>query len=208
MHKVVSKLLLATLAISFISAQDSIYKVGTLDRSGAPPKRGHFESKSTMESDMFTKPVHSSEPIKDLSGISCPTCRVAMNTFDSIFQSDKVVTKIEGVCIDICLKYLSYGEDVCTEMVDRMAPIIIHVLANSFLESDYMCAEILGICSTPVYTKEYAKDYVDAMLATKPEIIQDNNYVNSLYAKIKADPNPRPTFKAVHISDLHMDYSY
>jgi hypothetical protein len=41
-------------------------------------------------------------------------------------------------------------------------------------------------------------------------LIKDNNYVNSLYAKIKADPNAesRPTLKAVHFSDLHMDYSY
>jgi Calcineurin-like phosphoesterase len=93
-------------------------------------------------------------------------------------------------------------------MVDRMAPIIIHVIANSFLAADYMCAEILGACSTPVYTKEYAADYAAAMIAGKPDLVKDNNYINDLYARIKADPSPRKTLKFAHVSDLHMDYSY
>lgn len=133
-----------------------------------------------------------------------------MRSFDSILESDSVVSKIEGIAINICLKYLSYGQDVCTMMVDRMAPIIIHVLANSYLEADYMCAGLLEVCSSPVYIKEYASDYKAQLLATKPDLIKDNNYVNSLYEKIKAAPNAanRPTFKAVHFSDLHMDYSY
>jgi hypothetical protein len=67
-------------------------------------------------------------------------------------------------------------------MVNRMAPIIIHVLSNSFLSADYMCAEILKTCANPVYIKEYAKDYADAMIAGKPDLIKDNNYINNLYA--------------------------
>jgi len=93
-------------------------------------------------------------------------------------------------------------------MVNRMAPIIIEVIAKSFLSADYMCAGILGICSSPTYTKEYASDYAKAMLATKPELIADNNYINSIYDIINADPNPRKILRAVHVSDLHMDYSY
>jgi 3',5'-cyclic AMP phosphodiesterase CpdA len=46
------------------------------------------------------------------------------------------------------------------------------------------------------------------MLSTKPESIMDNNYINSLYEDIKADPNPRPILTIAHISDLHMDYSF
>jgi hypothetical protein len=67
--------------------------------------------------------------------------------------TDTVVASIEDWAVGICLKYLSYGEEVCTSMVDRMAPIIINVLADSYLQADYMCAGLLGICESPVYTK-------------------------------------------------------
>ena len=48
------------------------------------------------------------------------------------------------------------------------------------------------------------------MLASKPDFIKDNNYINSLYDKIQADPerDSRPIYTSVHFSDLHMDYSF
>jgi hypothetical protein len=76
-----------------------------------------------------------------------------MKTLDSILNSESTIEKLENISINICLKYLSYGQDVCTMMVDRMAPIIIHVLANSYLEADYMCAGLLEVCASPVYIK-------------------------------------------------------
>lgn len=52
------------------------------------------------------------------------------------------------------------------------------------------------------------QSYIDRVLADKPESIQNDDYVNSLYEKIRNDPNPRPTIKAVHISDPHIDFDY
>jgi hypothetical protein len=37
-----------------------------------------------------------------------------MKSVSSIIVSDKVVGEVEGIAINICLKYLTYGEDVCT----------------------------------------------------------------------------------------------
>jgi hypothetical protein len=46
------------------------------------------------------------------------------------------------------------------------------------------------------------------MIATKPDLIKDNNFINNIYEKIKSDPNPRKILKAAHMSDVHMDYDY
>jgi hypothetical protein len=89
-----------------------------------------------------------------------------------------------------------------------MGDILIPVLADSILSTDYMCAYFLELCDTPTFTKYFAADYATALLATKPASLADNNYVNSLYDIIKADPNPRPTYKAVQISDVHIDFYY
>jgi hypothetical protein len=116
------------------------------------------------------------------NGISCESCKVVMKGFDKIMNMPTVLNKTEDIALKICLKYLSYGDVVCTEMIDRMAPIIVDSLTSSMLSANYMCAELLGVCSSPVYTKEYASDYAAAQIASKPEFIQDNNYINNLYA--------------------------
>lgn len=48
------------------------------------------------------------------------------------------------------------------------------------------------------------------MLADKPALIQNDDYVDNLYKMIAADPNKdqRPTLKFVHFTDIHMDPFY
>lgn len=46
------------------------------------------------------------------------------------------------------------------------------------------------------------------LVDSKPENIKDNHFVDDLYEKIKADPNPRKTRRSIQISDLHIDFAY
>lgn len=127
------------------------------------------------------KPTTQSIPIEDelsINGVTCSTCRVGMKTFDSLFESPEIVSKIEAFSLKICLKYLYYGEEVCTDMINRMAPIIIDVVAHSYLSGDYVCAYLTGLCASPTYTPEYAEDYKQNMLSGKPDLIKNNDYVN------------------------------
>lgn len=45
-------------------------------------------------------------------------------------------------------------------------------------------------------------------LASKPSIIEKNDFVNKIYAKIKADPKPREIVRSIQLSDLHIDFKY
>ena len=45
-------------------------------------------------------------------------------------------------------------------------------------------------------------------MADKPDSIKDDNFVNNLYAEMKADTKPRETYRVVHLSDVHLDNDY
>jgi len=123
---------------------------------------------------------------------------LGFKTLDTFLKSESGLGKLENFAISLCEgPFIGLYPSVCEGAVTEMADILIPVLADSFLSADYMCAYMLGLCSSPVYTPYYAQDYVDSILPTKPALIADNNYVNSLYDKIKADPNPRKTLKAI-----------
>lgn len=76
------------------------------------------------------------------------------------------------------------------------------------LTRDRICDELLGFCKKPTYETFPVADFEARVLADKPESIVNNDYVNKLYDQIYSDPNPRPTIKAVHISDPHIDFDY
>ena len=71
-----------------------------------------------------------------------------------------------------------------------------------------ICDEDLGLCSNPKITELSADDFVSKRLASKPDIIKNNDFVNNIYAKIKADPNPREIVRSIQITDLHIDFYY
>lgn len=48
------------------------------------------------------------------------------------------------------------------------------------------------------------------MLASKPDSVKNDDFIDNLYKEIAADPNreQRPTLKFVHFTDIHMDMKY
>ena len=53
------------------------------------------------------------------------------------------------------------------------------------------------MCSRPVFKTIDSKDYVEKLLAEKPEIIQNNDFVENIYTEIKNDKSERKTVKVV-----------
>ncbi len=46
------------------------------------------------------------------------------------------------------------------------------------------------------------------MLKSKPEHLQDDNFVNNLYEDLLKDKHPRKTLKMVQVTDIHLDLKY
>jgi len=66
----------------------------------------------------------------------------------------------------------------------------------------------LGFCDTPEIKTLYTEEYKAELLATKPDKIKNDDYVNNLYKQIYADPNPRKSLTMLHLSDIHLDIEY
>jgi hypothetical protein len=49
------------------------------------------------------------------------------------------------------------------------------------------------------------KTFVDRVLSSKPESLKNNDFVDNLYKSIEGQKD-RKTFKAVHFSDVHVDF--
>ena len=92
---------------------------------------------------------------------------------------------------------------VCPGAVKEMGDIILPVLSESLLDPEFFCTEFLGYCSTSYYMF-YAEDYVEKLLATKPEAAMDNNYLNTIYSTVRGET--RKILTAVQISDPHVDF--
>lgn len=71
-----------------------------------------------------------------------------------------------------------------------------------------ICDEMLGWCNRPHITEIDLEQVVNDILADKPAEIQDDNFINDLYAQIAADTTERPTLTAVQLSDVHLDFEY
>jgi hypothetical protein len=86
-----------------------------------------------------------------------------------------------------------------------MAEVIIPTLTNFILSPDYLCSRVLSMCD-PIFKELDQNDFINRVLADKPEFLKSNNFVNDLYDSISA--KPRKTFKAAHYSDVHVDHQY
>jgi len=128
-----------------------------------------------------------------------------MAEFDKLFSGtkDMLETVADIVCADYVMKQ---NDTVCHGAVAEMGDVLVPVLEQSLLDPDYFCSEFLGQCSSKNYYFFEAEGYVDTILKTKPANIQNDNYLNSLYQSIKGQN--RKTIKAVHISDVHVDFLY
>ena len=98
--------------------------------------------------------------------------------------------------------------ELCPDIVAMMAPNVFGVLEEYVITKNRICDELLGFCARPYYTELTVEDFTTRVMADKPAIIADDEYINNLYREVRADPNERKTIKAVHMSDPHIDFWY
>ena len=89
-----------------------------------------------------------------------------------------------------------------------MGDVIVPTLTNFVLSPDYLCAKIIESCDDVDFIELDAKEYVTRILKDKPDIIKNDDFIDSLYGKMKESNVPRKTFKAAHFSDVHVDLFY
>ena len=66
----------------------------------------------------------------------------------------------------------------------------------------------MPICDTHLYSINTPESFAKRILADKPDIIKNDDFIDNLYKEIEADPAPRKTIKVVHLADAHYDLNY
>lgn len=82
-------------------------------------------------------------------------------------------------------------------------------LASFLVSPEYSCQVELGYCNRDWYTLDTPQTYADRVLKSKPEYLQNDNFLDFMYEEIKAPTNvTRPTISLVQFTDLHLDLDY
>jgi hypothetical protein len=90
--------------------------------------------------------------------------------------------------------------------------LVVSNLLKLNLQNNYFCTDVIDVC--PSWNSNYIEldpnNYADQLLATKPDIIKNDDFIDNLYKQIAEDParEQRPTLKFVHFTDIHMDPYY
>jgi len=137
-------------------------------------------------------------------------CSAALWPLDTFLSNQPVIHGLEWIITEGCEKLEVYGgvAAVCKGAIDIMALSVMPVITGGILSPQRICDEHFGFCNSPHITELSAEDYVSKRVSAKPENIKNNQFVNDLYKKIAADPNPRPMRRSIQISDLHIDFKY
>lgn len=86
---------------------------------------------------------------------------------------------------------------MCKGAIDTMANFLLPALAQGPLSPQTFCDEFMGVCKSPVIDELSADAFAAKRISEKPEIIKNNDFVDNIYKKIKADPNPRSIKKSI-----------
>jgi hypothetical protein len=70
---------------------------------------------------------------------------------------------------------------------EQSFPAILDNLAGLLISPEYSCEVELGYCNREWYTRDLVENYADRVLATKPDSLANDDFINSLYREIAAD---------------------
>ena len=126
----------------------------------------------------------------------CSTCRSYVTTFDNIAMNRTVEFALEAVLSYACGVYVLDFE-TCWGMARSMGRLTVENAVEFILSPNYVCEEIIPVCQKKDYELLEPADYVSRILATKPDAIKGDDYINNVYTKISEDKSERKTIKLV-----------
>ena len=82
------------------------------------------------------------------------------------------------------------------------------VVENYLVTKDRICNERMGLCTSPTITPIDVTHVAKNILATKPLDIRNDDYIQNMYEQMAQSTEARPTIRALHVSDVHLDFEY
>ena len=90
---------------------------------------------------------------------------------------------------------------------------------NELLTEQYLCTFLLPVCNRDKWQQIDLEKWIYDTIQSKPQVAQDNNFINHLYERLASDqnpdtpwigqkPKPKNPIKIAMFTDLHVDYDY
>lgn len=142
--------------------------------------------------------------------MTCKLCGASLAPVHFFLENGLIRRGLEFIVTELCeiLKVENGIPTVCKGAINTMADFLLPALSKGPFSKQEICDEKLQLCTSPHITKLKAQDYVDRVIGSKPAIIQDNHYVDNIYAKIAARETKGDIVRSIQFSDLHIDFAY
>lgn len=114
-----------------------------------------------------------------IKSLKCDACHGVLAGFDAVVSNSLVQTVAEDVLGFICSMYIY--KDACYGFTKNLGQIVVENAVAVTFSPHFFCEDLLSICNTHYYKEDNTTLYIDQTLADKPQVIQDDNYVNALY---------------------------
>jgi hypothetical protein len=82
------------------------------------------------------------------------------------------------------------------------------VVEEYLVTKNRVCNEHFGWCTDPVITKINLETVIENILATKPNALANDDYIQNMYDQMAQSTEARSTLRAMHLSDVHLDFDY
>ena len=138
----------------------------------------------------------------------CSACKSTVAAFRDFMVTNSTVSFLESVAVSVCSR--SYSKEICTPLIGVQAEVMKKQGPVRFLNPDMVCGRRLGICASS-YEKDDIEDYKARLFASKPDVIVNNEFIDTLYEEMKQDaksPSEREKLRIAHLTDFHIDYMY
>ena len=98
----------------------------------------------------------------------------------------------------------------CKPIIRQFLDPGIVALADYVITKDRVCNEVMGFCHSPTIRQIPIEEAVEKILADKPDLIKNDDFLQNLYDEVASSDikEKRSTIRAVHISDIHLDFEY
>jgi hypothetical protein len=116
--------------------------------------------------------------------LKCQACGVAVNKLSKKIESAEFQQTVKDTLIPICENPqfgVMQADEVCPGMIELNSGPVFTLLSRDIFSQLRICNELLGFCSKPGIETYEIEDFTARVLADKPTIIQNDDYLNKLY---------------------------
>jgi hypothetical protein len=108
--------------------------------------------------------------------INCDACLIVAGTVNTTLNREEVTDILAALSTMVCGVKLELH--VCKGFIDYYLDGIIENIFEINLNPGYMCQKFLKICHFPQFKEQNPKEFINAVLADKPEHLEEDNFVD------------------------------